>query len=99
MTGLQIKLGRELFNESPELCGFRFSSVRCEDRWIQIWNHKGKILRRVVVMKARSRSESVRPLLRAVVEGENHDTLTIDGVGCDKGRIRNDQFPGARNPA
>ena len=43
--------------------------------------------------------EDLRPLLRTVVEGEDHDAVMIDGVGCDKGRIRNDQLTSTRNPA
>ncbi len=46
-----------------------------------------------------TRLEHFRPSLCAVVYGEDHDAATIDAVGCDKRRIRNDQFPSARNPA
>ena len=43
--------------------------------------------------------ESLRPLLCAVVDGENHYAVTINGVGCDEGRIDNDQLASTRNPA
>ena len=47
------------------------------------------------------RLESLGPLLRAVVDGENYDAviINISGVGCDEGSIGNDQFTSAWNPA
>lgn len=33
-----------------------------------------------------------RPLLRAVVDGEDHDAFFLDAISYDKGGIRNDQL-------
>jgi hypothetical protein len=43
--------------------------------------------------------ENLQPLLCAVVDGEDHDAVVIDGVGRDEGRIRNEQLTSARNSA
>ena len=43
--------------------------------------------------------EDFRPSLCTVVDGEDHDAVLIDGVGCDKGRIRNDQLTSSGNLA
>src|SRR5450755_1884847 len=43
--------------------------------------------------------ENLRPSLCAVVDGEDHDAVVIDNVGCDKGRIGNDQLTSTWNPA
>src|SRR6266852_4367317 len=40
-----------------------------------------------------------RPLLRTVVDGEDHDTLLLDAISDDKGGIRNDQLTGAADTA
>ena len=42
--------------------------------------------------------EDLRPLLRTVVQSENHDPVTIDGVGCYKRGVRNDQLTSTGNP-
>jgi len=43
--------------------------------------------------------EDLRPLLCAMVDGEDYDPVMVNGVGCDKGRIRNHQLTSTRNPA
>ena len=43
--------------------------------------------------------EDFWPLSCTVVDGEDHDAVLIDGVGCDKRRIRDDQLTSTRNPA
>jgi len=40
-----------------------------------------------------------RPLLRAVVDGEDHDAFFLDAISDDKGGVRNDQLAGAGYPA
>ena len=43
--------------------------------------------------------EALRPVLCAVVEGEDHDVRFLDDIRSDEGRIRNDQLAGTGNPA
>jgi hypothetical protein len=38
------------------------------------------------------------PLLRAVVDGENHDAFFLDATSDDKGGVRNHQLTSARDP-
>jgi hypothetical protein len=42
--------------------------------------------------------EFVQPELCAVVDGQDHDSILLDGIRGDKGCIRNDQLTGAGNP-
>src|SRR5208337_1160435 len=48
--------------------------------------------------KTRSSLEALRPPLRAVVNGENHDAGLLDGICGNKWRMRNNQLTGAGNP-
>ena len=43
--------------------------------------------------------ENLRPLLCAVIDGEDYDAAMINGGGYDEESIRNDQFTSTRNPA
>ena len=35
----------------------------------------------------------------AVLDGQDYNASTLDRIGDDEGRARNDQFPDIRNPA
>jgi len=43
--------------------------------------------------------ETLRPLLCTVVDCEDYDISSIDGISGDEGRIGNDQLTGAKNTA
>ena len=63
---------------------------------------EAEILDRASVQSSKdvnTRLKDLRPPLGTVVEGEDNDAGMIDGIGCDKGCIRNHQLTSARHPA
>lgn len=56
------------------------------------------ILRHSICRKYRS-LEALRPALRAMVDGEDHDVGFLDGIGSNEWHIRNEQLTCAGNPA
>jgi hypothetical protein len=66
-------------------CGNRQAGMRLSDREVSV----------VPSLKL----EALRPLLCAVVNCEDYDVSSIDGISGDEGRIGNNQLTGAKNTA